>query len=93
MKLCEQCREKLNEGSDFSELCYGCLDKLTVRQVNKLARQTDQSHRYPIRNRFNVTERAIRQLRRAQRNGLVLNPGLEYALALDNEISHIVNSV
>ena len=38
-----------------------------------------------------ATERAIRRIRDARRDGLVIDDGLEYAYALDAEISRIVN--
>ena len=61
--------------------------------INRLFRAQDENHLYPVRGRFDATERAICRLRRLQRDGLVLNDGLEYALALDAEISEIVNSI
>lgn len=60
---------------------------MSIRQINKLFRQHDESNLYPIRGRFNATERAIRRLRREHR----YEDGLEYAYALDSEISRIVN--
>lgn len=65
---------------------------LSVRQINKLFRAGDESPKWPVCGRFNVTERAIRRLRRLRRQGLELNPGTEYANALDKEISQIVNA-
>jgi hypothetical protein len=62
-----------------------------IRCINGLFRAQDESHLYPICGRFNATERAIRRLRKAQADGACINPGLEYALALDAEISAIVN--
>lgn len=63
-------------------------DEMTPRQINKLFRANDESHLWPVSGAFNVTDRAIRRLRRA---------GLEYfddyASALDAEISLIVNSI
>lgn len=61
---------------------------MTIRQINKLFRQHDDSASWPICGRFNATERAIRRLWRAD-YGYIDN--LEYALALDSEISRIVN--
>ena len=77
-------------------LHYGGLDmtKLsdiengTIRQINAYYRANDESHKWPICNKFNVTERAIRRLRACQH----YSGGLEYFMALDGEISHIVNS-
>jgi hypothetical protein len=62
-----------------------------VAVMNRLFRRQDESHLYPICGCFNVTERAIRRIRDARRDGLVIDDGLEYALALDAEISRIVN--
>jgi hypothetical protein len=59
--------------------------------INRLFRKMDESHLYPINGRFNATDAAIRRLQRLQRDGLVIEDGLEYALALDAEISRIVN--
>jgi hypothetical protein len=63
-----------------------------IREINRLFRKQDESHLYPVCGRFNVTERAIRRLQRYNREGACIEPGLEYALALENEISHIVNA-
>ena len=60
----------------------------TVRQINAYYRANDDSHKWPICNKFNATERAIRRLRKT---GMYANGGLEYFLALDLEISNIVN--
>lgn len=59
--------------------------------INKFYRKQDDSHLYPVFNRFNVTERAIRRLRRYERAGACIGDGLEYALTLETELSHIVN--
>lgn len=61
--------------------------------INKLFRKQDESHLFPINNRFNATERAIRRLQQAEREGADIGDGLEYALALDAEISSIVNNI
>ena len=61
----------------------------TKRQINAFFRANDCSHQWPICNRFDVTERAIRRLRR---DSCVADGGLEYFAALDAEISSIVNS-
>ena len=63
----------------------------TKRQINAYFRANDCSHQWPICNRFDVTERAIRRLRRDSQ-GCVADGGLEYFAALDAEISSIVNS-
>ena len=56
------------------------------RQINAYFRANDCSHQWPICNKFDATERAIRRLRRLD------DGGLEYFLALDAEISRIVNA-
>lgn len=59
----------------------------STRAINAYFRANDESYKWPIRNKFDVTERAIRRLRKTQ----MYNGGLEYFLALDNEIARIVN--
>jgi len=59
-----------------------------VRRVNKEYRDKDESHLYPINGKFNVTERAIRRLRK--HFGGYGDLG-DYRAALDQEISDIVN--
>lgn len=79
-------------GDDFDEISEGALwNGLPKRDINKVFRAADESHLWPINRRFNATERAIRRLRRRCRKGLCLNGGYEYALALDAEISSVVN--
>lgn len=77
---------------DFDEVSEGTLwNGLPKRDINNIFRAADESHLWPINRRFNVTERAIRRLRRRCREGLCLNDGYEYDLALDTEIASIVN--
>lgn len=61
---------------------------MNIRQINRLFRQHDTSTLWPICGRFNATERAIRRLRRTTE---YTTDSLEYAYALDAEISRIVN--
>lgn len=61
-----------------------------IRAINKLFRRQDQSHLYPVCNRFDATERAIRQARTFQRDSAAVY-GYEYALLLDGLLSKIVN--
>jgi len=58
-----------------------------IRAINRLYRAQDDSNLYPINGRFNVTERAIRRIRR---QGMALY-GLEYCYALEGELSTIIN--
>ena len=62
-----------------------------IRAINKAYLAQDDSHLWPINNRFNATERAIRQARKLQRDGGAVY-GLEYCYMLDSLISIIVNS-
>jgi len=62
-----------------------------IRAINREYRAQDESHLWPIRGRFNVTERAIRQARKFQTaSGAVY--GLEYCYLLDSLQSEIVNN-
>ena len=63
---------------------------MTIREINKLFREHDESHLFPICGEFNATERAIRRLRKFLR-GHGSTGGIEYACMLDAEISSIVN--
>ena len=65
---------------------------MSIRQVNKLFRQNDESSLWPVNGRFNATERAIRRLRRNVLPHTGPTGGSEYAQMLDNEISEIVNA-
>lgn len=59
--------------------------------INRAFRAADESHLWPISGRFDATERAIRAVRRFMHEVGELS-GLEYALALDAELSRIVNA-
>lgn len=86
------------EFSEFSFHVYltnaHCLIPYTAPKsfINALFRRTDDSACWPIRGRFNATERAIRRLRRMGAfMGKEYDP-ISYTLALNNEISFIVNN-
>lgn len=58
--------------------------------INKLYREQDESHLWPVSGNFNATERAIRRARTfTAANGP--SYGLEYAYMLDGYLSDIVN--
>lgn len=59
--------------------------------INRSFRAADESHLWPVNNRFNATERAIRNVQRFMCDGGYDLAGLEYALAVDAELSRIVN--
>ncbi len=65
---------------------------LSVRQINALFRRNDESSKWPIQGRFNVTERAIRRVRHNILRHIGSTGGCEYAAILDAEIGQIVNS-
>lgn len=64
------------------------VNEMSIRQINAYFRENDESNKWPVCGRFNVTERAIRNVRKQGLNG-----GLEYYLALEAEIGRIVNSL
>jgi len=59
--------------------------------INRLYREQDESHLYPINGKFNVTERAIRQASDIRRQ-TEATAGIEYCYMLDSLITEIVNS-
>lgn len=68
------------------------LTRSEVRQVNKKMRKKDDSNLWPINGKFNATDRAIRKLYHTYRKHIEFESALEYELALEQEISNIVNS-
>lgn len=64
---------------------------MSKRAINKHFRTTDESNLWPICGKFNATERAIRRVRRFQAQTGTPIEGLEYWLALEFELSNIVN--
>ncbi len=63
----------------------------SLRKINKLMRLRDESHLYPINNRYNVTDRSINHYRRYLNNAIGCTTNLEYALTIENLISQYVN--
>ena len=60
------------------------------RIINRLFRQQDDSSKWPINNKFDVTRRSIRRANKFERQSDVMSP-LEYAMFLEAETSQIVN--
>ena len=60
--------------------------------INKIFRKYDDSNLWPIKGRFNATDRAIRRAQKFNRETGRDMAGLEYCLFLESEISRIVNS-
>jgi len=76
----------------MAQLSYAEINEMSIRQINKYFRSIDDSHKWPINGRFNVTERAIRRLAKKRRQGLMIYPGIEYYFAMEQETARIVNS-
>ena len=64
----------------------------TFATVRAKMRAEDESHKGPVCNRFNATERAIRRVYKYLQEGGVIESPLEYYAAIDAEISQIVNA-
>lgn len=64
----------------------------TRRKINKLFRLQDDSHLWPVCNKFNVTERAIRKANKFEKTNGTMSP-LEYALFIEDVSSRIVNNI
>lgn len=58
--------------------------------INRMFRAQDDSNKWPISGKLNVTERAIRHANKFERDSDVMSP-LEYALFLEQDMSRIVN--
>ena len=83
--ICEDCGHfSAEEIADFAEYADGIQN---IRVINKFYRCQDESHLWPINNKFNVTDRAIRKVRQMD----CPVSGLEYCYALEGEISRLVN--
>ena len=63
--------------------------KDNIREINKRYRAADESHLWPICNKFNATERAIRNVRKLC---AAIGPCDDYAAELDAELTRIVNN-
>ena len=72
---------------NIAELYSGKKGVANRRAIFKHYRGLDESHLYPIRNRFNVTKREIQHESKLG-DALI---GLELCLYLESEISRIVN--
>jgi len=70
------------------ELRPEAADAMTIRQINRWFRIRDESHLWPVKDRFNATDRAINRLRRLNHDW----EGEVYASTLYEEISRIVNA-
>ena len=75
----------------MENLSFNEINEMSIRKINAFFRKNDENRLYPVLGRFNVTERAIRRIRRLRRMGMEVNSGYEYYLTLEREISEIVN--
>lgn len=77
------------------QIASQCDDKPTNRAnrgaINKLYRKQDDSHLYPINNRFNVTDKAISRAQWFNREAGCDMAGLEYALFIEDMTGFIVS--
>ena len=77
----------------IAALCDDIDDPVRNRgAINRLFREQDESHLWPIDGRFDATERAIRRTRAYMRDSGHDMAGLEYAYAVDSELCDIVNN-
>lgn len=78
------CRFSAEEIAEFAESYDGIMN---IKVINKFYRVQDESHLWPVNNEYDVTERAIRRVRKFDCPVY----GLEYCCAIENAISLIVN--
>ena len=64
----------------------------TRRTINKYYRSIDESYKWPINGHFNVTNRAIKQIKKLEQEGLILDDLYSYAATIENIMSEIVNN-
>ena len=67
------------------------ITRAEVRSVNKVFREKDESHLWPICGRFSVAERAIRQARKLAGHNGAFGSAYEYQAVLEGLASGIVN--
>ena len=66
-------------------------DAMTIRQINRWFRLHDESHLWPVKGRFNATDRAIKRLQGYEYIAY-RGEGAVYAANLHEEIGQIVNA-
>lgn len=65
--------------------------KKQLMEINRLLREQDESHLWPIYGKFNCTNRAIRKAQELRSYHGDMGP-LEYCMLVDSIISAIVNN-
>ena len=76
----------------IAKACEDLDGRENIKAINKMFREQDESNLWPIRGRFNLTERAIKKAQKFQRESGQVMYGLEYAYLLDEIMSEIVNN-
>lgn len=71
---------------------YNEINELNRKQINAYFRKNDESNKWPICGKFNATERAINRVRRFEKRYGEKLQGMEYYLAIENQITDIVNN-
>jgi hypothetical protein len=85
MLACKTAEQIVNQARAHGETDMG-----QRRFINSEFKRQDDSDKWPIQGRFNVTERAIRHARKFEEQRGVMSP-YEYALFLEEDMSRIVN--
>ena len=67
------------------------ISRIDIIFANAELRRKDESHLWPARGRYNVTNRAIRRVRALIRDGLVVENVESYKAIVESVISEIVN--
>jgi hypothetical protein len=81
---------KIKTAEEIARLTNGKDGLANIKAINKLYRNQDESHLWPVNCDFSIVERAIRQARQFQRDTQAVY-GLEYCYLLEGIISDIVN--
>ena len=75
----------------INKTCEDLTGRAYRMAVNKMFMEQDDSNLWPIRNRFNITQRAFSHARKFERDSGVELAGLEYCLFVEDDIGRIVN--
>lgn len=76
---------------DANDYTFEEVNDLSIAEINKAFRAVDESHKFPVCGKFNVTERAIRNLRKLRAMGMEIEGGWDYCQLLEMFMSNIVN--
>jgi hypothetical protein len=73
------------------DLSLEVADTMTIRQINRWFRLRDESHLWPVKGRFNATDRAIKRLQ-SYECFAYRGEGAVYAANLHEEIVRILRA-